>query len=1061
MNIYHNSRETEYRDPFGAAEAGSLVRLKLDISGETGEISTLYDGSGEVMLRLWHDETGETLVPMNIVAQSAGYLSSEQTLTFETEITMPEETGVLWYYFMIKVNGRTVYYGNNVNNTGGEGCMSDMQPSSYQITVYRYAPVPSWYKDAIVYQIFPDRFARDDNWRDRCQNAADSADGRKGQRKFIEEDWYKSAYYEKDEKGNVTGWPFYGGSLRGIEDKLDYLASMGVGAVYLNPIFAASSNHRYDTADYMTIDPMLGDEEDFRHLADACEQRGIKLILDGVFSHVGADSIYFDKYGNFGGEGAYENEDSKYRNWFEFKDDDPVGYRSWWGVSDLPEVNEDEESFRELICGENGVIAKWLRAGASGWRLDVADELPDDFIKAIRRRIKTEGQDNLLLGEVWEDASNKTSYGQKRQYLMGDELDSTMNYPIRDLLIDFVLFKKGAWETGDRLMSLAENYPAENFYGALNLIGSHDRARIITVMGAETNYDMAALRVGMLAMLSYTLPGVPCVYYGDEAAMMGGPDPDNRGGFIWGRENVGMQKYYRQLGLIYHQHPVLKSGQLRIIDTGSQDVLGFLRDGEGEKILVLANRMNCETVIPAERLEDIEGNYALELLTSNELEISCGHIVNDIAVGPFGSKLICIREEVPATPEMTRSAGVICHISSLPGGTIGRPARDFVDYIVSAGFKNWQILPINPPGIGDSPYSSYASMAGNPQFIDRNELPDMSGYDEFCRENEKWLESYVKYAAGDNGEATEQKRIEQYYFAVQWSRLKEYANSKGVMIIGDLPVFVSADSADTAAYGDLFRMDEEGHLRCHAGVPPDYFAVDGQDWGNPLYDWRKMKEDGYGWWTERLKQCFERYDYVRLDHFRSFSEYYAIPEGETPVNGTWQPGPGLEFFEKIKANLGVQGCLRIIAEDLGQLDSGVYNLLKLSGFPGMNVYQFSADEMMAMSDKEMSRRVFYTGTHDNQTLLGWCRDSGMDEGDALAIIRKLYECDVPWVMLQIQDVFMLGDEARINVPGVAEGNWKWKIPGDSIKEGIRHADKIAAAFRKLAVETGRAGDGNA
>ena len=538
MNIYHNSRETEYRDPFGAAEAGSLVRLKLDISGETGEISTLYDGSGEVMLRLWHDETGETLVPMNIVAQSAGYLSSEQTLTFETEITMPEETGVLWYYFMIKVNGRTVYYGNNVNNTGGEGCMSDMQPSSYQITVYRYAPVPSWYKDAIVYQIFPDRFARDDNWRDRCQNAADSADGRKGQRKFIEEDWYKSAYYEKDEKGNVTGWPFYGGSLRGIEDKLDYLASMGVGAVYLNPIFAASSNHRYDTADYMTIDPMLGDEEDFRHLADACEQRGIKLILDGVFSHVGADSIYFDKYGNFGGEGAYENEDSKYRNWFEFKDDDPVGYRSWWGVSDLPEVNEDEESFRELICGENGVIAKWLRAGASGWRLDVADELPDDFIKAIRRRIKTEGQDNLLLGEVWEDASNKTSYGQKRQYLMGDELDSTMNYPIRDLLIDFVLFKKGAWETGDRLMSLAENYPAENFYGALNLIGSHDRARIITVMGAETNYDMAALRVGMLAMLSYTLPGVPCVYYGDEAAMMGGPDPDNRGGFIWGRENV-------------------------------------------------------------------------------------------------------------------------------------------------------------------------------------------------------------------------------------------------------------------------------------------------------------------------------------------------------------------------------------------------------------------------------------------------------------------------------------------------------------------------------------------
>ena len=1057
MNIYHNSRETEYRDPFGAAEAGSLVRLKLDISGETGEISTLYDGSGEVMLRLWHDETGETLVPMNIVAQSAGYLSSEQTLTFETEITMPDETGVLWYYFMIKVNGRTVYYGNNGNNTGGEGCMSDMQPSSYQITVYRYAPVPSWYKDAIVYQIFPDRFARDDNWRDRCQNAADSADGRKGQRKFIEEDWYKSAYYEKDEKGNVTGWPFYGGSLRGIEDKLDYLASMGVGAVYLNPIFAASSNHRYDTADYMTIDPMLGDEEDFRHLADACEQRGIKLILDGVFSHVGADSIYFDKYGNFGGEGAYGNEHSKYRSWFEFKDDDPVGYRSWWGVSDLPEVNEDEESFRELICGENGVIAKWLRAGASGWRLDVADELPDDFIKAIRRRIKTEGQDNLLLGEVWEDASNKTSYGQKRQYLMGDELDSTMNYPIRDLLIDFVLFKKGAWETGDRLMSLAENYPAENFYGALNLIGSHDRARIITVMGAETNYDMAALRVGMLAMLSYTLPGVPCVYYGDEAAMMGGPDPDNRGGFIWGRENVGMQKYYRQLGLIYHQHPVLKSGQLRVIDTGSQDVFGFMRDGEGEKILVLANRTNCETVIPAERLKDIEGNYALELLTSDELEISEGHIKNDIVMGPLNSKIICIKDVIPPMPDMERCAGVICHIGSLPESNIGGSARDFVDYIVSAGFKIWQILPLNPPGTGDSPYSSYASMAGNPQFIDRNELPDMSGYERFCRDNDEWLESYAEYVAGDNAAGREQAQIDQYYFAVQWSRLKKYANSKGVKIIGDMPAFVSANSADTAEYRKFFRIDSDGHLRCHAGVPPDYFAIDGQDWGNPLYDWKKMKEDGYSWWTGRFRQCFERYDYVRLDHFRSFSEYYAIPEGELPVNGTWQPGPGLDFFDRIKENLGEQGCLRILAEDLGQLDAGVYNLLKLSGFPGMNVYQFSADEMMNMSDNEMSRRVFYTGTHDNQTLLGWCRDSGKDVGDALAIIRRLYECDAPWVILQIQDMFMLGDEARLNVPGVPDGNWKWKIPGNSIQDGIKHADRIAASFRSLAADTGRIG----
>lgn len=1047
MDIYHNSHDNNYRTPFGAAEISTEVKVAIDVLNSEGE----FIEDINVSLRLWHDKYGEKVIKMD-----------RNGNRYETSITMPDEGCLLWYYFIVnKANEETLYYGNNYNNTGGEGCVYDGEPPSYQITVYKSAPVPDWYKNGIVYQIFPDRFARDENWKLRCQTEIDASKSRAGQGRFIEEDWYRPAYYIKNQEGKVTDWPFYGGSLKGIEEKLDYLTSLGVTAIYLNPIFKATSNHRYDTADYLKIDPMLGTEEDFKSLAKSARQKGIRLILDGVFSHVGADSIYFDKYGNYGGGGAFNNSDSEYRDWFEFRDDDQVGYRSWWGVEDLPEVNESNASFRNLICGPKGTLVKWLEAGASGWRLDVADELPDSFIKDIRKTIKGVDEDNLLLGEVWEDASNKISYGEKREYLMGDELDSTMNYPVRDLLLDFICYKKSASETNEKIMSLAENYPYENFYGALNLIGSHDRERILTVMGADENYDRAAAKVKLSSVLQFGLPGVPCIYYGDEAGMMGGADPENRSGFIWQRENPDTEIHYRELSVIYDEHPVLKSGEFRPFNVDNEDILAFTRTCPSEQLLILANRSDKLVSISRNKFKTLRIPYALELLESKELEVNNGKFVNSIEIPAFSARVICIRAKAPKHIKMERGAGVICHISSIPGGKLGKSARAFVDYLASAGMSYWQILPLNPAGIGNSPYSSNAALAGDARFIDENELPDLDGFEEFCEANNYWLDDYAHYVSyREKGNVSDSDLIksvkrEQYYFATEWQEIKEYANSEGIKIIGDLPIFVCKDSADVMADSSQFQIDENGNLKCHAGVPPDYFAPEGQDWGNPLYNWPRMKEEHYKWWKNRLKQCFERYDYVRLDHFRSFSEYYAIPEGKTPVEGKWQHGPGIEFFRKMASDLSENGELRIIAEDLGQLDIGVYNLLKLSGLPGMNIWQFSADEMMAMSPEAMMQRVFYTGTHDNQTLLGWCQDRGMDIKDAMGIIRKLYESKSPVVIMQMQDMFLLDDSARMNVPGVAEGNWNWRIPGNSVQEAYEHADRIATGFRSLAAETGR------
>ena len=1124
MNIFHDSRNREYRDPFGAARAGTSVMLAIDIRDCDVR---------RVELEMWRDGEARQYLPMQ--QHSWNENGSRYFITF----MLPDEGCLIWYRFLVRFmqdgETKTIYYGNNEACTGGAGRFgNEGEIVPYQITVYRRTKLPEWYRDGIVYQIFPDRFARDRNWRERVERANVHVNSRRYDIiKTVAEDWSQPAYYVRDSLGKVVEWPMYGGSLRGIEEKLDYIRSLGVTAIYLNPIFEATSNHRYDTADYMHIDPALGTDEDFRSLAEAARSRGIRLILDGVFSHTGADSIYFDRFGNYsslndkdggtGAPGAWDSADSPYRSWYMFDENERYGYRSWWGVEDLPEVNENDPGYRRFILGEDGVVAHWMKMGASGWRLDVADELPDSFIEQTRRTVKRTKSDGLLIGEVWEDASNKISYGERRRYLLGDELDGTMNYPLRDILLDYVNYTISPGMAGEKILSLEENYPPESFYGALNLIGSHDRERIITAMAAEEDYESAVRKVRLLSTLQYALPGVPCVYYGDEAGLAGGADPANRSGYPWGDEDPDLLYHYRMLGLIYDEHPALAGGDLRILpgkDGISGDVFAFTRSGKDaagldETLLVLANRSYSGTEVDLRSIEGLSCGYALELLTSEELPLDGEGRLEPLRMDRLSSMIISLREK-PVEEENFRAGGVICHISSLGTPVLGKPARDFVDFIADAGFRLWQVLPLNPAGDGGSPYSSRSAFAGDERFINYDELPDMDGYEAFVRDNGYWLGDHIAYTiiresqdgrpwsewpdelkfadsgryleslSGEYSTMVDELAKRQYWFFRQWKDLREYARSKGVSIIGDLPIYMAQESADVWANKELFRMDSSGRKKVNAGVPPDMFTGEGQNWGNPLYDWEKMKETGYEWWMNRIRQCAERYDILRFDHFRGLSEYFAIPEGGEPGDGCWQHGPGLGFIRAAVDMLEEEGLdMGLIAEDLGFLDAGVKDLMKLSGLPGMDVWQFSSREMLEMCEREPERarkRVFYTGTHDNNTLIGWLDElkgnispdpaaeddpaygSGREEAerirkeneeDALQIIRTLYESPAAVVMLQLQDVFMLGGSARMNVPGVPEGNWTWKIPGESVREAFPDADRRAAWFRELAQRTGR------
>lgn len=1118
FKAYHHSQEGYYRYPFGAVDCGSLIRLRIAVDSSSPEL--------ECELRVWEEKRNREKILRMTREEGEGRGPYRQVFTADYQV--PEEPGLVWYYFRLRRGEQLYYYGNNREGLGGEGALAEQEPPGYQITVFKPRPVPAWYKRGIMYQIFVDRFhpGRDPVTR----SLAGKPLKKKG---LMHLDWYDTPFYIRDEEGRIERWTFFGGNLEGIIAKLDYLRELGVSILYLNPIFEAASSHKYDTGDYLKIDPMYGDEETFRRLTREAEARGIRVILDGVFSHTGADSIYFNKYGNYPGLGAFQSKDSPYYHWYIFREY-PHDYESWWGVDALPNVQEMEPSYREFIYGgEDSVIKHWLKAGAKGWRLDVADELPDEFIKELAGTLKEADPEAILIGEVWEDASNKISYGKRREYLWGEELDAVMNYPLRQIWLDFLLGRAGAHLTHRRIMSLYENYPRENYYAAMNLIGSHDRIRILTLLGEappeeslpekeKEDYrlppqsrELAVRRLKLLVLLQMTFPGVPCIYYGDEAGMEGYSDPYNRGPYPWGREDRELLDWYRRATKLRQEYKVLVEGDFRSFWLG-EDLYGFKRWGAGEKILVLVNRSVQETrKVKGADLPVAWGEkqVVLDLWDARE---ETGGGEEEWELPPLGAKILYLRQkgkQQATAQSLSRAAGVLLPVTALPGpfgiGDFGEEAYRFVDFLAAAGQRIWQILPLNPLGPGNSPYLSPSAFAGNRLLVDPYRLvqeglltetqiaaaekglpagkrPDRvdyglarqlkesllkeafgrfpghcsaqfyAGYLDFRQENAWWLEDYCHYMALKEGEPPEYYRFEQYIFNRQWQKLKLYANHRGIVILGDLPIYVAPDSCDTWAHPGLFCLDEEGKPLKVAGVPPDYFSPTGQHWGNPLYDWEEHAKTGYRWWLNRIRHALSLVDYLRLDHFRGFEAYWELPgDAETGEDGYWRKGPGKEFFEALFRELGP---LPLIVEDLGFITPEVHNLKTIFRLPGMKVFQFSAEEMLA---EVKPGDVFYTGTHDNDTLLSWCRENkdrlakltgnGTASPRTLArkVIELLYQSEAPWVIVPLQDILGLGGEARMNVPGTVNGNWEWQLDRELLTK------ETANWLKKLALDSGR------
>lgn len=482
---------------------------------------------------------------------------------------LPDKVGLFWYIFEIDTDFGTKRIAKS-NFSSAKILDLNTDYLSWQITVYdKKFTTPDWLSGGIIYQIFPDRFFYSGEKKENVPSD-----------RVLKRRWGEDFLKEKSEDINNC---YYGGDLKGIEMKLSYLKSLGVTCIYLNPIFEAHSNHRYNTANYLKIDPILGTKSDFKRLCEKAKKLGIKIILDGVFSHTGSDSVYFNKNNRYKTLGAYNSKDSEYFSWYKFLNW-PNEYVSWWNFDTLPEVNEENDNFSDFITGKGGVLSKWLDCGASGWRLDVADELPDDFIEKIRATIKRKKKKALLLGEVWEDASNKESYGKRRKYLLGSELDSVMNYPFREAIIDFIRTKnsQGIFNT---VLNICENYPSLVLNNLMNLLSTHDTERIFTVVSNITNTTKEECLnfIKLAVALQYTLPGVPSIFYGDEAGLTGGKDPFCRKCYPWGRENKDLLEFFKQIGNFRKQCVCLKSGRFTPIFIDDK-TFAFKRESKEGKI---------------------------------------------------------------------------------------------------------------------------------------------------------------------------------------------------------------------------------------------------------------------------------------------------------------------------------------------------------------------------------------------------------------------------------------------------------------------------------------------
>lgn len=591
MNIYFNPLDLACKSVSGALREGEQVQFNLFLRAEKRLLKRNPEICEEFLFKSpkieeCYEPKNSAVLCLNKDGEACEYYPMIKT-NFGWSITITiHQIGLYFYHFEIEGQG-------NVSCSYLEMGELTENDVGFLLTVYsRDYKTPEWFKGGVMYQIFPDRFNKVGTMSDII--------GR-----ICRADWGGTPMFRPNERGKVLNNDFFGGNFKGVQNKLDYLQELGVTTIYFNPVFQANSNHRYDTSDYMKIDPFLGDEKDFETLVKASADKGIQIILDGVFNHTGDDSVYFNKYGNFDSVGAYQSKESPYYSWYNFQKF-PEEYSSWWGIDILPDVNEKSESYQEFIFGNEGVLKKWLRFGIGGYRLDVADELPDFFLKKLRKSVKETNENAIVIGEVWEDASNKIAYSARREYLQGYELDSVMNYPLKDAIIRYI-------QTGNALdllhciRVLIDHYPKDTLDCLMNILGTHDTARILTVLGGiycknkeEMASDQAYLsasdkkkainKLKMAAVIQYTLPGVPCVYYGDENGMEGHVDPFCRRCFDWDNLNEDLIGFYRRLGKIRENYrEIFADGDFYEILAQTDGLFYFKRVKNEKEIYVCTN----------------------------------------------------------------------------------------------------------------------------------------------------------------------------------------------------------------------------------------------------------------------------------------------------------------------------------------------------------------------------------------------------------------------------------------------------------------------------------------
>ena len=614
MRILFDSKQTQHKSPFGTVAPGQEVTLTI-------HIPSTVQATGVTCILEHPDHAHAFNVALTRKTKKGAYELYQGKFSFG-------DPGLFFYYFYVeKKDGgfRLFKSGDSTNMEAGDLWQVSCVPKDFT--------VPDWARGAVIYQLFPDRFHK--------TGKVDLTGKLKPY--TIHENWYEEVQWQPTPEGEVLNNDFYGGNFQGIIEKMDYIASLGTTILYLNPISKSFSSHRYDTGDYKKVDPMLGTEADFTALCEAAHAHGIKVVLDGVYSHTGSNSLYFNKNGAFEGPGAYQSMDSPYHSWYQFYHW-PDSYKSWWDFETLPTVNKMDPKFLDFIIrDEDSVVAHWLKLGADGYRLDVADELPDEFIKMLRDRIREIKPDALLMGEVWEDASNKRAYNQIRTYFTGGELDSVMNYPFRTAILNFMRGFDSSRAFRDTVLSIVENYPPQVVDCNMNLLGTHDTPRILTALVddfdgsraekakrhlSRNQLDVAFERLMMASFLQFTLPGSPSIYYADEAGMEGYKDPFNRRPYPWGREDMDLLSHYRRLGRLRKENPALRLGDIQFLEAGDKHLI-YTRSYKRKTLRICANRSGDHWEVPGGK----------KLLLGYNL-----HVVGDdcLTLGPRG---FCILED--------------------------------------------------------------------------------------------------------------------------------------------------------------------------------------------------------------------------------------------------------------------------------------------------------------------------------------------------------------------------------------------------------------------------------